>query len=507
MKNGPSNGFLTVLVALAAIALYLPTLRYGFVYDSSAQVLIDPFIHQPRHWIDILSLRVMGMDVLDANRPVALASLMVDAALWGFNPAGYHLQNLLLHGAVVALLFRLLLGFSGSRGAALVGSLLFAAHPLLVEAVAEPSFREDLLVAFFTLLALWLATRLRGGRPRWAAAGVVGALFLAVGSKESGVAGVAVVAAYALLFRRGRGEGRFWLGLLAVAAGVCGAFLYARFRLEPEVSLIFTQKPQPIASDAWALFATQCRIWSAEWLRILWPSDLCADYGPYHLRNLPRALGLGIVAGVVAVEAALAWRSRGVALACALFWFSLLPVSNFIPMYRPMADRFLYLPLTGVALATALGLAWASRRWPRARWAVLGAAALAIAPLGAATTRQMAHWDNELTLWTHAVAINPFSETAQINLGFALYNEGRLEEAIPPLQRAAELTKGAYAPPFAAFALVAAAQGRTTDAARALAKAAELDSRYREPETLVSALTLPPAQAARLRVILLSSSL
>ncbi len=499
MKGGPSNGFLTVLVALAAIALYFPTLGHDFVYDSTAQVLIDPFIHQPRHWAEVLSLRVMGMDVLDANRPVALASLMIDAALWGVNPAGYHLQNLLLHGAVVALLFQLILGFTRSRVAALAGSLLFAAHPLLAEAVAEPSFREDLLAACFTLLALWLAARVKAGRPRWAAAGVVGALFLAVASKESGVAGVAVVAAYVLLFRRG--EWRFWLGLLAVAAAACGAFLVARFRLEPEASLIFTQKPQPIAADLWTLFSTQSRIWTAEWLRILWPVDLCADYGPYHLRNIPRALGLGIVAGVLTLQAVLSWRSRGMALACALFWFSLLPVSNFIPMYRPMADRFLYLPLTGVALATALGVAWAGRRWPRAVWAAF----LPLLPLGVLASRQMGHWENEVALWTHTVRVNPFSETAQINLGFSLYNVGRLAEAVPPLQRAAELTKGQYAPPFAAFALVASAQGRTADAAHALSRAIELDARYREPESLVRALPLPPAQAARLRVILLPS--
>jgi hypothetical protein len=72
-----------LLVALAAIALYLPTLGYDFVYDSLTQIQIDDFIHQPRHFADVLSLRVLGMNVLDFNRPVNLFTLMVDSLLWG----------------------------------------------------------------------------------------------------------------------------------------------------------------------------------------------------------------------------------------------------------------------------------------------------------------------------------------------------------------------------------------------------------------------------------------
>ena len=104
-----------LLVALAAVALYLPSLGYDFVYDSVMQVHFDGYIHQPRHFADVLSLRVLGQDVLDNNRPANLASLMVDSLLWGRNPAGFRLTNLLLHGAAAALLLRWLTLFTGGR--------------------------------------------------------------------------------------------------------------------------------------------------------------------------------------------------------------------------------------------------------------------------------------------------------------------------------------------------------------------------------------------------------
>src|SRR4051812_29378666 len=86
-----------LILALMIAAVYFPALRNGFVYDSQAQVLNDSFIHDRGNWADVLTLRVLGRDVLDFNRPVNLACLMIDSFFWAKNPLGYHLTNLLLH--------------------------------------------------------------------------------------------------------------------------------------------------------------------------------------------------------------------------------------------------------------------------------------------------------------------------------------------------------------------------------------------------------------------------
>ena len=91
----PPVGLQGAVLAAITLAVFLPTLWSGFVYDARMQILTDPFLHDASHWLPVLTLQVLGMDVLDGNRPVQLASLMLDAAVWGRQPFGYHLTSVL----------------------------------------------------------------------------------------------------------------------------------------------------------------------------------------------------------------------------------------------------------------------------------------------------------------------------------------------------------------------------------------------------------------------------
>ena len=119
MASSPGGRWATIgLLAAATFLAFVPALRGGFVYDSRLQVLTDPFLHDATNWPAVLSGRVLGMDVLDFNRPAMLASLMLDAAIWGTNPFGYHLTSVLLHVLNVVLVWllleRLLVGRTGA---------------------------------------------------------------------------------------------------------------------------------------------------------------------------------------------------------------------------------------------------------------------------------------------------------------------------------------------------------------------------------------------------------
>ena len=103
-----------IIIAVVAAVIYLPILTADFVYDDTSQILTDDYIHKPAHFAEVLSLSVMRKDILDNNRPVMLLSLMLDSLLWGYNPFGYHLTNLLLHALCSAMVF-LLLYFSYYR--------------------------------------------------------------------------------------------------------------------------------------------------------------------------------------------------------------------------------------------------------------------------------------------------------------------------------------------------------------------------------------------------------
>jgi len=135
------------VLALIAMALYLPTLGAGFAWDSQIQMRDDGFIHEARNLPAVLSLRVLGMDVLDFNRPTQLLSLMADSALWGEKPFGYHLTSVLLHATMTVLLFMFCHRFVPA-GCAFAATLLFAVHPVNCEAVAEDAryAQPDLLV-------------------------------------------------------------------------------------------------------------------------------------------------------------------------------------------------------------------------------------------------------------------------------------------------------------------------------------------------------------------------
>jgi protein O-mannosyl-transferase len=503
------QNIITLLLALCAVVLYLPTLGADFVWDSRAQVLIDTFIHQPRHLLDVLSLRVLSLDVLDNNRPTNLLALMLDSMLWGKRPVGYHLSNIVLHGVSVALLFRFVLRVLRESNVAektatlcaATGAGIFAIHPINCEAVAEPSYREDLLVAFFILAGLNLATHFTP-RATWKLGlfgfGCILCFLLAVGAKESGIAGPFALIAYWLLWRR-REPKSGWLILVAVTTLVVTGFLVARFALEPPQSAIFTKKPTYIGGSLTDALFIQQRIWAFYFRQIIFPQDLCADYGPYSVRNFDPGISVAVVALVLCAQIICSLTHRVFALGAVIFWTALLPVSNFVPIYRAMADRFLYLPIAGAALMlTDLLRHWRFEKKPvRVAAMLLGSAVV----LACVTFQREKIWHDELALWRDTAQKNPFSVTAADNLGWALYDAERPTEAIEPFRRAIQISEGKHASAFGGLALAFEATGHPNDADAAWQKAVALDSLYADPPKLVTALVLTETQAQRLGVI------
>jgi hypothetical protein len=489
------------LLAAVVFALYWPSLGSDFVWDGRAVILTNSYVHGLRHLPDVLTLRVMHQDVIDNNRPVFLLTVMLEWALWGANPFGYHLTNLLLHALATVLLFawlrKLLNG--GPPWVPFFAALIFAVHPVNCEAVAEVSYRKDLIATAGLLAALNFAAIFQPVFTRrnfLLGAACVACLLVAVGTKENGVAGPFALGAYWLLFRRGEPR-RGWIALVGVSLLAVTAFMIARFTLPPWPSVIFTQKPLRLGGSVASTLLIQPRIWAFYFRQIVWPLDLCGEYNAYSIRNFNLGLSLAALIAVLGGQIYIASKSRVACLGVALFWLSLLPVSNFIPIYRPMADRFLYMPMCGVALMLAAlgGMPWLHARLMAA------AACTAACVLAAVTFRQENVWRNSFTLWTDAAAKNPVSFTAANNLAETLLNRGDFAGAVDSADKAVRLTGAREANPFATAAVALDHLGKTANADAAYRKAAELDARYREPEKLVEALILTPEEAQQLEVI------
>jgi Tfp pilus assembly protein PilF len=155
---------LIIMIALAVVACYLPTLNNGFVWDDTVNFVenINYRGLSPSH------LSWMFTTFYDANyHPLTWLTLGLDFVLWGMNPAGYHLTNVAIH-ALNAILFYLLItaflrlvymsspniDISVIRISAAAGALFFGIHPLRVETVAWISTRGDLLCGSFYILTI-----------------------------------------------------------------------------------------------------------------------------------------------------------------------------------------------------------------------------------------------------------------------------------------------------------------------------------------------------------------
>jgi hypothetical protein len=193
---------LALMVGLASGLTYLGTLQADFVWDDDLLVVDNPYYRDVSLFWQVFTRNLIFSP--NYYRPVGLLTFFADFQLHGFHPRGYHLTNVLIHAgasAVAYLLLRRLL--TGSPGWLTFGlALLFAWHPIHVEAVSFVAGRFDLLCGLFYLLALLLGlsaweaeTR---GRRLALAAGTGLAFLLALTAKEmAATLPLALIACYA----------------------------------------------------------------------------------------------------------------------------------------------------------------------------------------------------------------------------------------------------------------------------------------------------------------------
>jgi hypothetical protein len=532
---------------LLVVALYAPTLRGEFVYDSIAQVLNGDYIHTAANWGEVLTLRVVARDELDRNRPLHLASLMADAALWKKNPFGYRLTSVLLHALNAALLFAIAaIGLCRCRGAlrapeqlknkaaargngrparsrpdntggtlvppgqgswgaifaALFGALIFALHPLVVEAVAEPSNREDLLVLFPTLFGVLLLSR-AGVRPprRWwpLNLALVACAFLAVTAKESGAATPFVLLAAAWLFAPG--EFKKWLPGVVLGVVVAGGFLAASYVFRPVESAVFAHVPVGLGPSFWANLGLQCCIWTLQIFQIFWPAHLSAHYLPQVLAGFSLPVAAVVLAAAGAAVWALARTSRLALLGAVVFVLTLLPASNFAAQFHPVADRYLYAPLAGFGLiASALAFALLTRfRGAFAAGAVV-AVALIAAEYAVNFQRQLV-WQNPKSLWTDVLVKFPGVSVAHLGLANDSYRAGRFEQARVSAAEAVLLSRGQWDEALAFRAICEWQSGHRAEAVETFRTLLRFSPRFRDIDRLAQTLFWSPDQLEVMREV------
>ena len=387
-------------------------------------------------------------------RPTTTVYLGLVYAVAGENPAPYHVANVVANGVVTGLLVVLLAELM-TLGAAFAAGLVFALHPLHVEAVANVIGVAELMACGFVLLACLLHLR-RGERSAWGTSLAIGGLYaLAFGAKEIAVTLPGVVFLLdAARARLGFAElpgyvARRWRVYLVMAL-VAAALLLVRLRILGSVASPFA----PLGAD---LLTEIPRIWTlaetwSHYVRLwVFPMDLSADYSPNVIPistgwNAGNLVGL-VLALVILVGTLVAWRrpalergklsARMAAFGVLWFVITMSPVSNvFFLSGVLLAERNLYLPSVGLAAATGWLFARFARERPRGAWVVL---ALVLTLSAWRTWTRNPVWRDNLTVFGRMIADYPHSGRSQWVLGDLFYQQGRVSEALVSYRAAINL--------------------------------------------------------------------
>jgi tetratricopeptide (TPR) repeat protein len=418
MPRSRRRTLLLLALAVANAALFLPAMRGGFFWDDKILVSENPFLSGPDFWRTFLTAPFTGPSGWDRNsaaldrgvpfyRPLTALSYRLDLDLWGFNPAAFHLTNILLQVLntllFVLLLFRL--GFKDEE--ALAGGLLFTLFPLHFESVAWISGRTDLLAFAAGSLALLCIFRFREGKCGLWGTLAGGAYFLALLAKESLV--LLPGLAFLVLFFPGRRLKRALSGL---------AFFSVPFLLWVGLRSAAVRSPTPDIS-----LESAGRVFSALGFyagRILFPFRLGLTVDAGRVFGNPAYLGMGLAVGLALVAAwAFIFKGKGRSPAAAAgASASLLVAPALAVVLSPsveslLAWRFLY-PLTALFVLAAV---WAAFKFlPRPAAAVV-LAGLGILYLVEIHPKVGWYAKDEAEIWLSVDPVGREDALARLNIG------------------------------------------------------------------------------------------
>ncbi|HEY2386368.1 MAG TPA: tetratricopeptide repeat protein [Candidatus Binatia bacterium] len=447
------------VIALAVIVAYAASVHGEWISDDITSIAQNPALRSlaPGNILAIMS-RFEGPNYA----PLYMLSYAIDWAMFGNDPTGFHVVNVLFHIADAALVYLLLLRL-GERAALAFGvALVWAVHPVHVESVAWISERKNVLSTLLFLLAVIAYVRYSDHpRPRtYAAIFVLYVCGMLV--KINVIVLPAVMLAYEVVYRTRlrRRDVLATLPLLAIAAFLAWVNLHGN----PSHGAHYH------GGSLWVTLRTSASV-IPRYLRLVVAPIGLSSYYATPLRaswlDLDVLGAMIVIVGLLGAACVLAWRHHPSAFWILWFFVTLSPMLNLVPFPAIMADRYLYIPLVGPLVLIAWGIDTAVRRAPalgRAVPAAVGAAALACVAL---TIQRVPAFHDELALWADwalhtayitsdrpygpaprprelqllrdALAKDDGSGVLHNNLGGIAFEEGRMPEALAELSRAYQL--------------------------------------------------------------------
>ena len=461
---------LGLLLVVVTLALYNPVSRNGFVnFDDDRYVTDNLRVRAGIRWSTI-SWAFTSLD--QANwHPLSWLSHALDCQLFHLNPAGHHYTSLLLHAMNALLLFLILEWFTGYTARSLMVAALFAVHPLNVESVAWVAERKNVLCMFFFLLALagygWYVRR--PGVARYLVVAILFAMGLMSKPMVITLPFVLLLLDYWPLGRLAWGQlpsavraedssgaasnnsdskftvatstqplGRLCLEKLPLLGLSAGSAIITMMAQRAGGAVLASAEHSPLLrlENVMACYVLYIK-------KAIWPSHLAALY-PY-----PHALPTWQVAAsvlfLIAVTCAVLKYREHRYMLVGWFWYlgTMVPMIGLVQVgNQAMADRYAYLPLIGLFVFIVWAVAeWASARHFSTKYVAAAGLTILLA-LSAVTRKQLSYWHDDFSLWAHALAVTQRNYVAENNLAHALIKQGRYDDAITHFRAAAAIEPG-----------------------------------------------------------------
>jgi tetratricopeptide (TPR) repeat protein len=429
-----------LVLAFATLLVYLPVRDHGFIgYDDPEYVTDNRIVRAGLTWVG-LKWAFTGSHVGNWH-PLTWLSHMLDCQLFGVEPGAHHLVNVLFHAANSSLVFLLLFRMTGALWPAAMVAALFAWHPLHVESVAWVAERKDVLSTFFGLLSLlayvqYASKDARNARsaPRefafcllWFALGLLAKPMLVT------LPFLFLLLDYWPLKRMNIGGGLSGLNLRILVLEKWPFFLLTIVSciitfLAQRTEAVVDLEQHPLG----ARLANAIVAYVLYLVKMVWPADLAIIY------PLQRHIPIALVAGSALVLLLLSWyiwrnRIARPYLIVGWLWFlgTLVPVIGLVQVgTQAMADRYSYLPSIGVFMG-AVYLARDVTTGFRIKSAhVAACAAVVLVACIVVTERQLTYWRDSIRLFARAISVTRDNDAAHIDMGVALEEQGRKDEAL-----------------------------------------------------------------------------
>jgi tetratricopeptide (TPR) repeat protein len=463
-------------LAVSTLLVFWQVGHFDFVnYDDNKYVYENPDVLNGLTAHNVLWAFTTGY--FGNWNPLTWLSYMLDWQLFGLNPAGFHITNLIFHIANTLLLFMVLKRMTGALWQSAFVAVLFALHPLHVEAVAWVSGRKDVLSTFFWLLTM-LAYAQYVKKP--------------------------VAARYLLTLLV------FMLGMMAKPMLITLPFVFLLLDYWPlqrrisrqlilekipfivlsivlTVITFFTQRGLG-ALTAFTKFSLKFRIYNAfisyvEYIEKMFHPNRLAAFYPHPFTNvsvLYAVISALVLLAVTILVIRFAKRRRY--LVTGWFWYlgTLVPVIGLIQVGSfAMADRYTYITLTGLFIIIAWGMSELPAKWIY-RKIVLGVSmVIVLTALGICAYQQASYWKNSVTLFSHAIEVTRNNYMAYNNLGNAYARLGRYRQAMDDYEQSIKINS-AYANARYNLGVVYEMLNRPNEAIEAYEQAIRINPDYAE---------------------------